>query len=944
MAESRWSRVGALFEDTLALPARDRTAFLAEVCGKDDALRAEVESLLAAHAGAHGAFLKQEQVARLMQWGDVGESQPPKQVGPWRVIGEIGRGGMGVVYEARRADGQFEQAAALKLVKRGMDSDQYLERFLRERQILARMDHAGIARLLDGGVTKEGRPWFALERIDGVHLTQHCTEQKIGVEERLRLFNEVCSAVEYAHRNLIVHRDLKPSNVLVDQDGNVKLLDFGIAKILGSNGDGLGTQTAGTSRFGTPAYGAPELLRGGAVTTATDVFSLGVMLGELLSGKRPDLSRQSVGGLERSESRPSTGPDSTESHTDEQGSRSLDRDLANIIAKATQEETERRYVSAEALREDIERFLRGEPVRACPDSLAYRAGKFLRRHRTPVLAAGVAVLSLVVGLGTALWQAGVAARERDIAREESEQAEQVKKFMVDLFRASAPEDLEGAELTAKNLLDRGLGRVRSDQENRPDLRVELLNAIGEVASSLGDYQGARALFEEAASIDLGPDARNQLRLAGAVNGMGTASSYLGEFELAEKHHRRALALRSEHGEADSLELAETLNNLGVVLANQRKLEEAIERYERSLEIQERTVGPNAPGTLQTLGNLGVAYRMGGDLLGAERLLGRAVDQMNLLDLHRDPNMVSFLNHFGSVKARLGDVLAAERLKRQSFELSRAYWGESHSDTRIAMASYAIILHVLGKQDEAVPLLSKVLAGDVEQYGWEHPFVVMDRNNLASVLLEAGRIDDALAEFEEVAALYEMQTDPGGQAIHEVRYAAARLAAGQHEAARELADRGLESERQNTPPRNERLTIALLAAASARAALGLSVEAEALFDEALVLIAQRANPNHPDSGVAHYGLGTLYLDQGRITEACAALQRAASVWAAALPDGHWHRAEARVALGACKIRDGDAEGGRPLLDHGLNQLRQDRGEKHWRTLAAIDRSEAWLGGV
>lgn len=939
MAVDHWSRVGTLFEDTLALPPRERNQFLVDACGGDGDLREEVESLLAAHADANGEFLKKGQVARLMQWGDVALDQPPKQVGPWRVVSEIGRGGMGVVYEARRADGQFEQTAALKLIKRGMDSDHYLERFLRERQILARMDHPGIARLLDGGVTPEGRPWFALERIDGVHLTQHCSEKKLSVDQRLRLFNEVCSAVEYAHRNLVVHRDLKPSNVLVDTDGRVKLLDFGIAKILRDTGDTKGTRTVATGRFVTPGYGAPELLRGGAVTTATDVYSLGVMLDELLSGKRPGRPSRDSSTAPSTEVTGSTPPDRASLSAEASAHGGLDCDLATIAAKATQSEPTRRYVSAEALREDVARYLRGEPVRACPDSLMYRARKFLNRHRMSTTLAGLAVLSLVVGLGTALWQAGVAARERDIAREESEQSEQVKKFMVDLFRASDPRDLDGADLTAEKLIERGLGRVRSGLEDRPDLRAELLTTIGEVSRSLGDHEGARQLFEEASVIDLGPEPRNQLRHAAALNGLGTAWAHLGDAERAASHHRRALTIRSEFADADSTTITQSLNNLGVGLAMQGKQPEAIELYTRALEIQERVVGPDAIINLQTLSNLGVAHRLDGDFLKAERYLTQAVERMSLHGQNRSPELVNSLNHLGSVQARLGRVRAAERLKRQSLELSLAYWGESHSETHIAMVGHAIALHVLGNHAEAVPLMRKGLEGDIEQLGPNHAFVATGRDNLASMLLEWGQVDEALAQFEISAAIHEGASDGRSLAIHQVRHAAAQLAAGNVLVARQLVDRGLAAERQRTPLNNERLTTALMTSGLVRTSLGLLAEAETRFDEAQVLIGQRANPDHPDAGIASFGLGELYLAQGRIAEARLALERASKVWAEALPEGHWHRAEAQIALGACEILDGNVERGRQLMGDGITQLQRDRGETHWRTLAAIGRREA-----
>ncbi|MEO1086535.1 MAG: serine/threonine-protein kinase, partial [Acidobacteriota bacterium] len=450
----------------------------------------------------------------------------PERVGPWRLLGELGRGGMGVVYEAIRDDEHFEQPAALKIIRHGLADEQLVQRFLRERQILAHMEHPGIARLLDGGVTEDGRPWLALELVEGMALDDYCRTHDMSLEDRLQLFSQICEIVEYAHRNLVVHRDLKPSNVLVDSGGRVRLLDFGIAKVLHDEK----TRTSLTSSGGqpmTPGYGAPELLFGGPVTTATDVYSLGMVLYEILSGQ-PAFRRSSEPGRTGLLSILSAEPArlsslAEEAEQDSAGERikayakRLEGELDAIAAKSIQLEPTYRYSSAEALRQDIQRFLRGDPVSALPDSWTYRAKKAMGRHWKAAAVAMALLVSLSLGLGVALWQSRVAAHERDIAWESSEHTKEVKQFVVDLFRNSDPKEPGSAELTAAQLLDRGIERAQEDwAEHRPDLQMELLTTIADVSSSLGSHEKARFLLKQAQQLDPGPEPRNQLRLAAVL--------------------------------------------------------------------------------------------------------------------------------------------------------------------------------------------------------------------------------------------------------------------------------------------------------------------------------------------------------------------------------------------------------------------------------------------
>ena len=525
----RWERVQEILAGALELEGEARGAFLDEAFAGDAALRAEVASLLDASAHADSYFA--DLASRVGIAEDVDGALPPpppdlegRLIGAYRMGPLLGRGGMGAVYAAERADGQFELSAALKILPLGAASPEARRRFLEERRILARMEHPNIARLYDGGVTEDGTPYFVMERVDGVPFTEYCRTHELDLDERLLLFLDVCDTVSFAHSKLVVHRDLKPNNILVTADGKVKLLDFGVARLLESGEEGV-TATALGGRLMTPRYASPEQLRGEVVTTASDVYTLGVILHEVLTGVSPydvaddttslvdaicthtvavpsaRLLRWARGTIQATqEARDVVAAAEAMGSSVRSLSRGLRGDLDNILLMALRKEPARRYASVEALAEDIRRHLAGYPVKASPEGLAYSAGRFLRRHALTAAAAASFVVLLAVLLVLSVRFGVTTRRQAEEIAHERDRAEEIAHFMGELFEVAAPGQGGADTVTARELLAAGVRRIREDHPDEPELQAEMMTVLGRIYRQLGLRDEAIALLREASDI------------------------------------------------------------------------------------------------------------------------------------------------------------------------------------------------------------------------------------------------------------------------------------------------------------------------------------------------------------------------------------------------------------------------------------------------------------
>jgi len=750
MDAQRWSRARELFDRLADEPPAQWGARLLALCPDDAEIRAEALSLLDADAYARHAPLPAvgdaapELLAAAMAAGEGGEAIVGRRIGPFVLVRELGRGGMGEVWLGERADGEFGQQVAIKLVRGGWDAADVVARFRAERQILADLAHPNIAHLIDGGVADNGKPWLALEYVDGEDLRSHCDTARLGIQARLRLFLDVCDAVAYAHAHLVVHRDLKPSNLLVDRSGRVKLLDFGIAKFI--DGDSSHTVT----RMFTPEYAAPEQVRGETVTTAVDIHALGLLLYELLTGRRPyQLDRSTPAAYERAilEQAP-TRPSLIVMRGDAialADRRRLDPgrlrhklrgDLDAIVLKALRKEPAQRYISATAFADDVRRHLERHPVDARRGGWRYAASRFVRRHALSLGLATTAFLALGIGLVAALAAMTDAQRQRDIALSETAKSQAALDFMGGLFQAADPDEARGVALSARDLLERGVVRIRDTLDNQPGARAVLLAAMGQAHRGLGLYEASLPLLDEAARLaEASGDEPTRhaatLQRAASLHALARFRDELALLDrLAPATAASAAAMRLERADVDL--------RRGLALQALNELDAAAMAYEAAHDARRELVGNDDWRTqevalrqisLLTLrGRHKDALPIAHDTLAAVRSASTA----------RDPHRAEAISALAMVLTNLDRLSEAETLRREELAIMRDVYGIDHPRFAGSENDLASVLFAQQRLSEAAPLFEHVLTSRQERFGADHTSVAVVANNLAWCELGLGR--------------------------------------------------------------------------------------------------------------------------------------------------------------------------------------------------------------
>jgi eukaryotic-like serine/threonine-protein kinase len=897
ISPERWQRIDALLAAALERQAAERSAFLAEACADDPELLRHVERLLA-HVDAADSVLGESiaEFAATVLGGLQAEldreelqSLPTNgRMGPYRILDEIGRGGMGTIYLAERADEQFDMRVALKLVKRGMDTDEVLRRFRYERQILARLEHPNIARLYDGGATEDGRPYLVMEYIQGQPVTDYCDTLRLPLSDRLRLFETICGAVQFAHQNLVIHRDIKPSNILVTADGEVKLLDFGIAKLLDPSTPDTTPRTRTELRLLTPEYAAPEQFEGGPVTTASDVYTLGIVLYQLLTGRLP-LERRTRRAPERASAqrdveRPSSvvqrplplmpGREaalSAEEIAARRGTtpprlcRQLRGDLDTVVLKALADSPDRRYQSAEQLLADVRRHLRGEPVLARGDSAAYRAAKFVRRHRVVVsftAALGILLASFAVTMAV---QTQRISRAYAVAEARQGQAEELIGFMlgdlrgklIPIGRLDVLNDVGTAALAY-------FAAVPEEELSDQELfrRSEALRLLGQVQLDQGNSDAALQTFRE--SLSLAEHlARRDTNNGEWQLGLGASHFWIGNIRFLAKNPDGAL----EHWRT-YLEIAKRM---------------AEQQPDSALYWLERSYGH---------GNVGTALEAKGDLVGARAAFEQALEDKLWLvkidpdDLEYQSALATAYNKVGHVQRKMGDLQGALRSHRAELTVREAVaqrdTGNAQSRWLLALSQSFLgeLLASVGSADEslerrfaALRHLEELVRRDSTNATWRRGLALSER--LAGIgLVEHGRTAEGTRRLhsshrllQDLVAVQPASVDFRQElAKTEVALATAHRLGGRPDNAKVAAQRALATlepmwaERPDHPESRRVASHALLEVGLAEARLGSPRRARVAWQRARETIEPIAQASGSTDHLAAHGLALLHLDQ------------------------------------------------------------------------------------
>ncbi|HSS49566.1 MAG TPA: serine/threonine-protein kinase, partial [Thermoanaerobaculia bacterium] len=799
---------------------------------------------------------------------------------------------------ARRDDEHYDRLVAVKILRSGLEGTEIYHRFLAERQILARLEHPGIARLYDGGSTPEGRPYLVMELVEGLPVDVYCDRHRLTVDRRLELFRRICGAVQYAHQNLLVHRDIKPLNILVTGEGEPKLLDFGIAKQLAAGGEPSGAHTRTGLRMMTPSFASPEQVRGEAVTTASDVYSLGVLLYELLVGRSPyrlttGLPHEIETAIcEQEPERPSQalvrapgppgveepGPalDAVAATRDTRGPalvRRLKGDLDNIVQKALRKVAPRRYASAAALAQDLENHLQSLPVSARPDTLAYRTRTFVRRHRAAALAAA-AVLALVVGfLVSLILQGRQLARERD-------KANYALSFLVDTFQQADPFHTRGERLTARDILDRGAGRVSRELAGQPDVQAALMDAIGRVDLGLGRIDRAAPLLEGALAVRQRTQG-GSLEVAQSLDHVAAVRLQRSDFKGSEQLLRQSLALKRRLPGGNSVEVARTLNQLGDTVARRGggdpKAAEPLHR--QALAVARRAEGREGPTVSASLIALASRVNEQGDYPSAEKLLQQGLAMETRLLGEENADVIRHQQALAELLGNQGKFQEAEAVIRHALDVERRILGEGHPDLGELYAALAGTLLGQKRYAEAETLYQKALPAVRSAFG-DADFRVADvLGDLGATFMGEGRYGEAVA-------------------VHQQALDIRRRVYGDH---------------------SPKLAQSYLHLAEARRRLGQAGAALPLAQQSLAILQETLGPEHPYTAYSHQAIGLALRDQGKPAESEPHLRRALTLLAKSVPPGHPQLALGKVELAAGLVDLGRLDEAEALLREALPQL-------------------------
>ncbi|MDZ7717767.1 MAG: tetratricopeptide repeat protein [Balneolaceae bacterium] len=917
MATENWQKIKQIFSNALEVESSERESFVKEACGDDRELLEEVQSLLDAHKNPGPLDKSPEELKQSLFARFKTDSYKDQVIGKYKIIREIGHGGMGSIFLARRSDGQYDQQVALKLLRTSFISDTQKQRFLAERQILASLIHKNIARLMDGGITQSGQPWFAMEYVEGLPIDEYCDKNHLTVKERLEIFKDVCNAVQFAHQKLIVHRDLKPSNIFVEDDGSVKLLDFGIAKAL--KPDEILGGSRPVTKTGllplTPAYASPEQIRGESITTASDIYQLGVLLYELLAGCTPyNVSGRSPSEIEHIicesiPTRPSTAitkiPDQDSTVTPQQiGSvrktdpeqlqRQLRGELDIIVLKAMHKEPDRRYESAGHFASDINNYLQGKPVSAHPDSYLYRSQKFIKRHKIGVASTAVIILLLIGYAVTITYHSQRTQTALEQAEQETEKAEQVTEFMMGMFEASDPSESLGENVTARQLLESGINQAEQLQE-QPEVQAQMLDLTGRVYMNLGEYEKADELLNRAYQIRENHFTPPHNDIAESLHNLGILYWNRAQYSEAENYLRDALQMERElYGESDE-SIANTMTSLAIVLKELREFDEAEPYYRQALDMNREIFGESHESVAYDLNNIGNFMESQGEYTEARDYYLESLNLYRTLFGDTHPRIAASFTNLGRVSERMGKVEKAVEYHRDALKIRRNIFDQQHPDIAESLYHLGSALLDIEEYKESEVNLKQALNIQKNVLDSLHPDISQTLNSLGILM---GRIENYKASENYYRKSLEIQQS--------------RLGETHSESGLTMNNLGL------TLIRQEQYT-----------------EARQYLEQSLDVLLQNFENDHPMITYPLLGLAHIHLDTGEPEKAQPLLQRTLDIQISSSGENHWMVGLIKSRLGRCLTAMEKFEEAEPLLIEGYKILAEELGDTHSRTHTAIE---------
>ncbi len=746
MDNEKISQIKLLFEEARELNETERENFLNLRCGFDQELKNEILSLLASFEETKD-FLEEPFKIIDEKKNIFVDPLIGKQVGNFIIEGEAGVGGMGIVYAGRRNDKEYEQKVAIKILKYGFTSAYHLKRFQIERQTLANLQHSNIARLLDGGRTFDGLPYLVMEFIDGKPVTKYCEEKELNSYKKLEIFRQICAAVQYAHQNLIIHRDIKPGNILVTSTGTPKLLDFGIAKLINADLDESNSNLTRTGTLHlTPEYASPEQIKGEKVNTASDIYSLGVLLYQLMTGLRPykitnispkEITKVVTGDniLRPSErvkqaTKDSSSSDNKSIEEDRRDyehakissiklSNYLKGDLDNIILKAMHKDPERRYVSVEQFSEDIRRHLAGLPVIARKDTMNYRASKFISRHKFGAAATFIITLLLITGLLGISWQANIAASQRDKAQNEAEKVKKINSFLQQMLSSPDPTK-KGKDVKVVYVLNEAVKKIDGDLKTAPKIRASIRTTIGLTFENLGFYKKAITQLRKALATREKLYGEQNIETAKSIKNLALAFNYRGDYTKARNLYEKSISLYKKLGSTQIAAYAEALNDYGTLLMDLGKDNRALKNFKAALSIYQAVLGKQAQQVASAMNNMALIYDDEGKHSLAEKYYKEALKMDTKILGKNNYELVHMINNLGFVLFEKKKYAAAIDYFEKSYNIRKKILGTHHPDFALATYNLGCMYYYVKKNNKALQMIDSAIAIWRKTLSADHP--------------------------------------------------------------------------------------------------------------------------------------------------------------------------------------------------------------------------------